>query len=284
MNKNNKQTKSYRKMKNIILSVTIMLCILLGVLNNVNDNENYNNSTNMYHTESTNTNINNTITNTTDNNVITNNENAIINLNNIPPYNGKAYIELNNNIPEFEEKDFTTVPFENYSKLDKYKRCGVAFANICKEIMPKDGEKRGKISYKPTGWVQNEYPYIINTKQLYNRCHLIAWQLSAENNRKENLMTGTAYLNQAMIKWENDIADYIKDNERDNKKYYHVLYRVTPIFEGENKLASGVHMEAMSVEEREKGIYFNIYIYNVQPNIEIDYSTGESYEKLLLNE
>lgn len=126
-----------------------------------------------------------------------------------------------------------------------------AFANICKDIMPKENEKRGKISYNPTGWIQHEYPYIINTRQLYNRCHLIAWQLSAENNRKENLMTGTAYLNQAMIKWENDIANYIKDNEIENKKYYHVLYRVTAIFEGENKLASGVHMEDMSVEDFE---------------------------------
>lgn len=143
------------------------------------------------------------------------------------------------------------MPFENYSELDKHKRCGVAFANICKDIMPKENEKRGKISYNPTGWIQHEYPYIINTRQLYNRCHLISWQLSAENNRKENLMTGTAYLNQAMIKWENDIANYIKDNEIENKKYYHVLYRVTAIFEGENKLASGVHMEDMSVEDFE---------------------------------
>ena len=281
MNKNNKQMKSYRKTKNVILLVTIILCVILAIFNNSTDNEPYNNATNIYNTTNTTINdITNNTTNTIDNNVITNNK-GIINLNNIPPYNGNAYIELNNNMPEFEEKDFTTVPFEDYSDLDKYKRCGVAFANVCIEIMPKEDEKRQKISYKPTGWVQHEYPYIINTRQLYNRCHLIAWQLSAENNRKENLMTGTAYLNQAMIKWENDIAEYIKDNENNN---YHVLYRVTPIFEGENKLASGVHMEAMSVEEGEKGIYFNIYIYNVQPNIEIDYSTGESYEKLLLNE
>ncbi len=282
MNKNNQQTKSYRKIKNIILLVVIMLCIIFAIFNNSANNETYNNATNIYNTTNTTINsITDNTTNITDDNVITNNDKGIINLNNIPPYNGNAYIELNNNMPEFEEKDFTIMPFENYSELDKYKRCGVAFANVCKEIMPKEDEKRGKISYKPTGWVQKEYPYIINTRQLYNRCHLIAWQLSAENNRKENLMTGTAYLNQAMIKWENDIAEYIKDNENNN---YHVLYRVTPIFEGENKLANGVHMEAMSVEEREKGIYFNLYIYNVQPNIEIDYSTGESYEKLLLNE
>ena len=229
MDKNNKSKISYRK--NIILIVIIIFCILLAIFNNETDNGISNNTTN----------------------------NIIINLEDIPPYNENAYIKLNNNMPEFEESDFTTIPFEIYSKFDEYKRCGVAFANICKDTMPKENEKRGKISYKPTGWVQNEYPYIINTRQLYNRCHLIAWQLSAENNRKENLITGTAYLNQAMIEWENDIAEYIKKNEKHN---YHVLYRVTPIFERENKLASGVHMEAMSVEEREKGIYFNIiYIF-----------------------
>ena len=253
MNKNNKQTNLYKK--NFILLAITIFCILLVIFNYNTDNE-------------------------TPNNVITN-TNSSISLNNIPPYSGNAYVVLNNNIPEFKESDFTTEPFEDYSNLDEYERCGVAFANICKEIMPKENEKRGKISYKPTGWVQNEYPYIINTRQLYNRCHLIAWQLSAENNRKENLMTGTAYLNQAMIEWENDISEYIKKNEKNN---YHVLYRVTPIFEGDNKLANGVHMEAMSVEEREKGIYFNIYIYNVQPSIEIDYATGQNYEKLLLTE
>lgn len=253
MNKNDKQTNLYKK--NLILLATTIFCILLVIFNYKTDNE-------------------------IPNNVITNN-NSIINLNIIPPYNGNAYIEINGNIPEFEEDDFTTTPFENYSELDEYKRCGVAFANICKDTMPKENEKRGKISYKPTGWVQNEYPYIINTRQLYNRCHLIAWQLASENNNKKNLMTGTAYLNQAMIEWENSIAEYIKKNEKDN---YHVLYRVTPIFEGDNKLANGVHMEAMSVEEREKGIYFNIYIYNVQPGIEIDYATGQNYEKLLLTE
>lgn len=199
--------------------------------------------------------------------------NSIFDLNNIPPYSGNAYIELNGNIPKFEESDYTTDVFEKYSKLDEYNRCGVAFANICSDTMPT--EKRGTISYEPTGWVQNDYPNLINTTQLYNRCHLIAWQLSAENNNKENLMTGTAYLNQAMIKWEDLVAEYIKENKEKN---YHVLYRVTPIFEGNNLLASGVNIEAMSVEERMNGIYFNIYIYNVQPKIYIDYSTGYNYE------
>ncbi len=265
MNKDKNPISSYMKKKYIILAVIVVLCIILAIFNNKNDNEIYNNTTNTSNKTNTTININDSIDNITniiDGNVINNNDKDIISLNNIPPYVGSAYIELNNNIPEFEEKEFTTQPFENYSKFDEYGRCGVAYVNVCREIMPQENEKRGKISYKPTGWVQNEYPYIINTRQLYNRCHLIAWQLSAENNRKENLITGTAYLNQAMIKWENDIAEYIKNNEKDN---YHVLYRVTPIFEGKNKLASGVHMEAMSVEERKNGVYFNIYIYNVQP-------------------
>lgn len=271
MNKNDKTKSLYKK--NIIFLVTIILCMLLVICSSTFDsNENTNNKT----TNNTDNIINTNVTNDTN----PNNDNSnIINLNNIPPYTGNAYVELNNNMPEFEENDFTTNAFEHYSNFDEYGRCRVAFANICKDTMPK--EKRGKISYKPTGWVQNEYPYIINTKQLYNRCHLIAWQLSAENNRKENLMTGTAYLNQAMVDWENKVANYIKENEEKN---YHVLYRATPIFEGENKLASGLQLEAMSVEEREKGICFNLYFYNVQPGIEIDYETGENYEKLLLTE
>lgn len=248
--------KSDKKNKVIILLITIVICALFLIFsdNITNTNNDINNNTSM---------------------------DSNININNIPPYSGNAYIELNDNIPEFKEEDFTTDVFENYSDLDKYERCGVAFANICKEIMPKEDEERGDITHKPTGWVQNEYPYLVNTRYLYNRCHLIGWQLGAENNNKKNLITGTAYLNQTMRKWEDDVAEYINNNE---KKNYHVLYRVTPIFEGNNLLASGVHMEAMSVEERQKGIYFNIYIYNVQPNIAIDYETGENYEKLLLTE
>lgn len=256
--------KSNKDKKIFIILVIIMICVLLLIFNsNTTENEVYNNFNNI---TNSNTNVDN---------------NIIIDINNIPPYSGNAYIKLNNNIPEFKEEDFTTIAFENYSDLDKYGRCGVAFANICKEIMPEEREERGNITHKPTGWVQNEYPYLINTKYLYNRCHLIAWQLGAENNNKKNLITGTAYLNQAMKKWENDVAEYINNNEEKN---YHVLYRVTPIFEGNNLLASGVHMEAMSVEERQRGIYFNLYIYNVQPNIAIDYTTGENYEKLLLTE
>lgn len=158
-------------------------------------------------------------------------------LENIPPYTGQAAIQINNNIPFFQESDFTEEPFEIYSELDNQKRCGVAFANICTEIMPKDGEKRESISSikNLSGWVQKEYPNIIGTRYLYNRCHLIGWQLSNENANVQNLMTGTAYLNYAMLEYENKVADYIKENKNSN---YHVLYRVTPLFKGNNKLAS----------------------------------------------
>lgn len=280
MKKNDKKRERiYRKI--LILSIIMALCILISLFNI--DIKESNNVTNDIYEENTNiTNNFNNVSNTTNdnNNIIDDNKN-IINIDNIPPYNGNAYIELNGNIPEFKEEDFTTVAFENYSELDEYKRCGVAFANVCKEIMPKEDEERGSISHKPTGWVQNEYSHLINTKYLYNRCHLIGWQLSNENNNKKNLITGTAYLNQAMIEWENNVAEYINNNKEKN---YHVLYRVTPVFEGKNLLANGVQMEAMAVEERQKGICFNIYIYNVQPGIAIDYATGENYEKLLLTE
>ena len=262
MRKKSKRNNIY--LKAITLFIIIVACTLLSILDENNaQNETYNNFGNIANTE---------------NGAV---DSIKFDMNNIPPYNGNAYVVLNSNIPEFEEKDFTLEPFENYSDLDEHGRCGVAFANICKEIMPKENEERGQISYKPTGWVQNKYSHLINTGYLYNRCHLIAWQLGNENNNEKNLITGTAYMNQAMIEWENKVADYIRENEKNN---YHVLYRVTPIFEGDNLLASGVHMEAMSVEERQNGICFNIYVYNVQPNIAINYATGENYEKLLLSE
>ncbi len=158
-------------------------------------------------------------------------------LEDIPPYTGQAWVTLNNNVPYFEESDFTNEVFEKYSKLDDEGRCGRAFANICIDTMPKEGEKRESISHikNLSGWVQKEYPSIIGTRYLYNRCHLIGWQLSNENDNIQNLMTGTAYLNYAMLEYENKVADYIKENKENN---YHVLYRVTPIFENNNKLAN----------------------------------------------
>lgn len=176
-------------------------------------------------------------------------ENIIASYNNIaeiPEYTGQIYVELNNNIPYFEEKEYTTESFERYSNLDNLGRCGVAFANICKEIMPKDEEKRGDISQiKPTGWEQNKY----DGEYLYNRCHLIGYQLSAENANELNLITGTRYFNvSGMLPFENKVADYINENNQN----VHVLYRVTPVFKENNLLASGVEIEAYSVEDKGK--------------------------------
>ena len=196
-------------------------------------------------------------------------------LSTIPEYNGSPYVEINDNIPYFSEDDYTTKSFEKYSELDILGRSGVAYANICKEIMPKDGEERGEIgSIKDlTGWKQKRYDDLIKDKYLYNRCHLIGWQLAGENANKNNLITGTRYLNtEGMLPFENEVAEYIRKNKKN-----HVLYRVTPIFEGNNLLASGVQMEAWSVEDNGKGVCFNVYCYNVQPGIVINYATGDSH-------
>ena len=203
-----------------------------------------------------------------------NSQNTIFDLATIPEYLSSPYVEINNNIPYFTEEAFTLEAFEKYSNLDHLGRSGIAIANICKEIMPPKDEKRGEISsIKPTGWVQKRYDNLINDKYLYNRCHLIGWQLSGENANKNNLITGTRYLNtEGMLPFENEVADYINENESN-----HVLYRVTPIFENNNLLASGVEMEAFSVEDEGKGVKFNVYCYNVQPGIVIDYATGESH-------
>ena len=200
------------------------------------------------------------------------NTDSNIKINNIPPYSGKLVIAINNNEPYFEDNDISTKNFEDYSKLDEFDRAGVAFANICKYTMPPEGTKRGNISYKPTGWAQYLYGEN-NSKHLYERCHLIAWQLGNENNNRQNLITGTAQLNNAMIEYENIVANWIKQKNEQNKDY-HVLYRVTPIYKGKNKLATGVQMEAKSVEE--VGVCFNKFIYNVQDGFEIDYSTGNA--------
>lgn len=217
------------------------------------------------------------ITQNIENSEETNNiESSIFNISTIPEYEESPYVEINNNIPYFNEEDYTTEVFENYSQWDKLGRSGVAFANICKETMPKEGEERGEIgSVKNlSGWVQKRYDNLIKDKYLYNRCHLIGWQLAGENANKKNLVTGTRYLNtEGMLPFENQVAEYIRKNQNN-----HVLYRVTPIFEGNNLLASGVQMEAWSVEDSGQGVHFNVYCYNVQPGIVIDYATGESHE------
>ena len=190
-------------------------------------------------------------------------------LSKIPEYDQSPYVIINNNIPNFTKEDYTTEVFEKYSKLDKFGRCGVAFANICEETMPPKGDERGEISsVRPTGWVQKKY----NGEYLYNRCHLIGYQLSDEDANELNLITGTRYFNvTGMLPFENQVADYLKENRKN-----HVLYRITPIFEENNLLASGVQMEAYSVEDNGEGVCFNIFVYNVQPGIEIDYKTGKS--------
>ena len=203
---------------------------------------------------------------------IENNINTNINIDNIPPYSRKIVISINHDVPYFIDKDITTQNFEDYSKLDEFKRAGMAFANICKYTMPPEGTKRGNISYKPTGWEQYLYGNN-NSKHLYERCHLIAWQLGNENNNKQNLITGTSQMNTAMIEYENEISKWIKYKNKQGKDY-HVLYRVTPVYNGKNKLAMGVELEAKSVEE--EGVSFNKFIYNVQDNFEIDYSTGKA--------
>ena len=187
----------------------------------------------------------------------------------VPEYSGSEYIIINDNVPEFAESDFTTESFEEYSELDSLGRCGVAFANIGQDLMPT--EERGSIGYiKPSGWQTVKYD-IVDGKYLYNRCHLIGYQLTGENANPNNLITCTRNMNASvMVKFENDVADYIKETGN------HVLYRVTPVFEGDNLLASGVHIEAESVEDKGEGIQFNVYIYNVQEGISIDYKTGES--------
>ena len=195
-------------------------------------------------------------------------ENVKYDLSNLPSYSNSPYVAINGNVPYFEESDLTTESYEKYSELDKWKRCRVAMACIGIDIMP-DIPREYIGNIEPTGWKQEEYENIPGG-YLYNRCHLIGHQLTGENANRQNLITGTRYMNEEMLEFENQIADYIKETHN------HVLYRVTPIFEGENKLASGVLMEAKSVEDDGKGILFNVYCYNVQPGIEIDYSTGSS--------
>lgn len=191
------------------------------------------------------------------------------NLSAIPAYSGEPYVAVNNNVPYFTDADLTNVSFEDYSDLDSAGRCGTAYASVCTDTMPT--EKRGGIgSVKPTGWHTVKYDHV-DGKYLYNRCHLIGYQLTAENANEKNLITGTRYLNvQGMLPFENMTADYIKETGN------HVMYRVTPVFEGDNLVASGVLMEAKSVENQGEGILFCVYVYNVQPGVSIDYATGDS--------
>ena len=198
------------------------------------------------------------------------NNNSYVSLDAIPAYDGRAYVAVNNNEPFFTDSDMTTTAFENYSDLDSLGRCGVAYANICKDIMPI--EERGKIGMiKPSGWHTVKYD-VIKDRYLYNRCHLIGYQLAGENANPKNLITGTRYLNvEGMLPFENLVADYV------NNTGNHVLYRVTPMFSGSNLVANGVLIEAKSVEDNGGGILFNVYCYNVQPGVGINYENGDSW-------
>ncbi|MBO5837563.1 MAG: DNA/RNA non-specific endonuclease [Oscillospiraceae bacterium] len=194
----------------------------------------------------------------------------VISLDEIPAFDGEtAYVAINDNVPDFEESELVTKSYEKYAPLDALGRCGVAMACVGQDIMPT--EDRGSIGQvKPSGWHTVKYD-IVDGKYLYNRCHLIGYQLTGENANKQNLITGTRYLNiEGMLPFEDMIADYVKETGN------HVIYRVTPVFDGDDLVASGVQLEAISVEDDGEGICFNVYAYNAQPGVVIDYATGES--------
>ncbi len=182
----------------------------------------------------------------------------------------EPYTVINENIPEFSEADKGLGIFETYSPLDSLGRCGVAFARISKELMPEE-EREGIGQIKPSGWKTVKYD-IVDGKYLYNRCHLIGFQLAGENANELNLITGTRYMNvDGMLPFENEVAEYVRKTSNT------VLYRVTPVFEGNNLVASGVKMEAFSVEDNGSGVCFNVFVYNIQPGVVINYANGESY-------
>ncbi len=184
----------------------------------------------------------------------------------LPPYDDAPYVTVNDNVPYFTDEDYTANSFESYSDLDSLGRCGVAYACVGADLMPTE-DRESISSVKPSGWINAEY----DGQYLYNRCHLIGFQLTGENANEKNLITGTRYMNvEGMLPFENLVADYVKETNN------HVLYRVTPIFEGDNLVASGVLMEGYSVEDSGEGVTFCVYAYNVQPGVTIDYATGES--------
>lgn len=196
---------------------------------------------------------------------------AVIQVDSVPEYSGEPFCVINGNQPQFTEDEITTEAYEFFTELDQFERCGVTMACVGRELMPT--EDRESISHvKPSGWVNVPYDFV-DGRYLYNRCHLIGFQLTGENDNDRNLITGTRYMNvEGMLPFENMVADYVK--ETDN----HVMYRVTPIFHGYELVARGVQMEAWSVEDQGEGLCYNVYIYNVQPGVEIDYATGESRE------
>ena len=197
-------------------------------------------------------------------------EGFIASVEDAPRFDGEtAFVAINDNQPKFTEKQLVTKSYESYAELDALGRCGVAMASVGKDIMPT--EERGSIGQvKPSGWHTVKYD-IVDGKYLYNRCHLIGFQLTGENANRQNLITGTRYLNiEGMLPFENMIADYVKETGN------HVIYRVTPYFKGDDLVCEGVQLEGYSVEDKGEGVCFNVYAYNAQPGIEINYSNGES--------
>lgn len=194
---------------------------------------------------------------------------AAVALEDVPAFSGAPYVEIDGNQPAFSEAERTAESFETYSALDELGRCGPAFACIGQDLMPTQ-ERESISQVRPTGWQNAEYDFV-DGGYLYNRCHLIGFQLTGENANEQNLITGTRYMNvEGMLPFENMVADYVKETGN------HVLYRVTPVFEAEELVARGVQMEAWSVEDEGDGVCFNVYVYNSQPGVEIDYRTGES--------
>jgi DNA-entry nuclease len=192
--------------------------------------------------------------------------------NEIPAYSGNASVELNKNVPGFTADEITTSSFESYGKLDKLGRVTTAYACIGQDLMPTE-ERQSIGDVRPTGWKQNKYPGLVDSDPpyLYNRCHMIGFQLTGENANEKNLVTGTRYMNvEGMLPYENEVASYI------HKTGNHVMYRVTPVFTGKNLLCDGVQIEAYSVEDKGKGVSFNVFCYNVQPGVTIDYKDGSN--------
>lgn len=257
------------KMNKKLFSLLLVFTLMLAGCSATQVKEDITNTTNI-HTE------NESIENeSTENKSTTNNSNSntdVINLDDIPDYKGIPYVEINGNVPFFTDEDKKrTDAFETYSDLDNLGRCGVAYANICKELQPTD--ERGAIGQvKPSGWKTMKYNGYVEGNYLYNRCHLIGFQLAGENANEKNLITGTRYMNcDGQLPFEDIVDDYVDSTKN------HVLYRVTPIFENDNLVASGVLTEAYSVEDSGKGVQFCVYCYNVQPGIGIDYTTGDSW-------
>lgn len=188
-----------------------------------------------------------------------------------PEWNGEPSVIYNGNIPSFDKEELTDICFTRFSEQDALGRCGAALACVGKESFP-EGERTSIGMIRPAGWHLAKYDFIDNGGFLYNRCHLIAWMLCGVGDDVRNLITGTRYLNtEGMLPYEKQIADYIR------KTGNHVFYRVTPLYAGNDLLARGVQMEAMSVEDEGKSLSFNVFCFNVQPSVTIDYATGNNH-------